>query len=333
MHFALRPLSFALSLFACGAQTIPGSGVPFLPTVDIVEPIRGIPDRGDDPAVVLVASQAPLACAGVLVAPDVVLTAWHCVGVSGPASAITPSCTSTPVLPTPSSLRVLVGSDAASAVERARARAIVVPGPGADPCSADLALLVLDQTIDDIEPVTIDPTGAAQGDHLRTVGFQATGPGGVATRFRRDHVPVVGTTSTDLQVDEAACSAGCGGPALDESSGEVVGVASHWMPAEPGAAAFDAYVAVEPFVALVGEALAASTAAAGNAPSASLQKASKGPADMGAPCDEGSDCAAGACVTDGEQRYCTRRCSPGDACPAHFKCQETSERQTVCIQG
>jgi hypothetical protein len=333
MHFALRRLWFASSLFACGAQTIPSSNAPFLPTVDIVEPVRGVPDGDDDPAVVLVASQAPLACTGVLLAPDVVLTAWHCVGVSGSASAPPSSCTSLPVLPPPSSLRVLVGADGASAVERARARAIVAPGAGADPCSADLALLVLDQTIDDIEPVPVDPTGAAQGDHLRTIEFQPAGQGAVATRFRRDHIPVVGTTSTGLQVYEAACAGGCGGPALDESSGEVVGIASRWIPPEPGGAGFDAYVAVEPFLALVGEAMAASTAAAGSAPSASVQKATKGPADMGAPCDNGSDCAAGACVTDGDQRYCTRRCSPYDACPTHFKCEETSERQTVCIQG
>jgi len=333
MHIVLRPLWLASSwLFACGAQTIPGSNAPFLPSVDIVEPARGVPDRGDDPAVVLIASQAPLACAGVLLAPDVVLTAWHCVGGAGSASAPASSCTSAPVLPPPSSLRVLVGADGASAVERARARAIVAPGAGADPCTADLALLVLDQTIDDIEPVPVDPTGAAQGDHLRTVEFHTAGQGTVATRFRRDHVPVVGTTSTGLQVDEAACSGGCGGPALDESSGEVVGVASHWIP-QPGRPGLDGYVAVEPFLAVVGEALAASTAAAANAPSASLQKAAKGPADMGASCDNGSDCAAGACVTDGDQRYCTRRCSPPDACPTHFKCEETSEHQTVCIQG
>jgi len=334
MHFALRPLWFASSsLFACAAQAIPGSGAPSLPTVDIVEPVRGVPDRDDDPAIVLVASPAPLTCAGVLLAPDVVLTAWHCVGAPGPASALPSSCTSSPVLRPPSSLRVLVGADGASAVERARARAIVAPGAGADPCSADLALLVLDQTIDDIEPVPVDPTGAAQGDHLRTIGFQPAGQGRVVTRFRREHVPVIGTTSTGLQVDEAACSGGCGGPALDESSGEVVGVASRWMLPEPGGAGFDAYVAVEPFLALVGEALAASAAAVANAPSASLQKATKGPTDMGAPCSGGSDCAAGACVTDGDQRYCTRRCSSHDACPTHFKCEETSEGQTVCIEG
>jgi hypothetical protein len=230
-------------------------------------------------------------------------------------------------------VRVLVGGDSVSAVERARARAVITPGPGEDPCLADIALLLLDQPIDDIAPVLVHPTGAAQGAHLRTVGFQPAGPGGVATRFLRDHVPVVATTPTMIDVYEDGCAAGCGGPALDESTGEVVGVASRSVPANGAVAAFDAYVRTDAFLGLVGEALARSTAAATSASSVSLQKANKAPADMGSACAGGVDCAAGACVTAGAQRYCTRRCSPDDACPTHFRCEDTTQGAKVCIEG
>jgi hypothetical protein len=327
------------SLVACTAQAVPGPGGPRLPSVDIAVPVHGVPDRGDDPAVVLVESGAALPCAGVLLAADVVLTAGHCAAAPGSGSSFqcasvqSSSGTLFPMPLPPSSLRVLVGGDAISAVERARARAILTPSPGQDGCLADIALLLLDQSIDDIAPVLVHPTAAAQGDHLRTVGFEPAGAGGVVTRFLKDHVPVAATSPIALDVYEDGCAAGCGGPALDESTGEVVGVASRWVPADGALAPFDEYVPTDAFLGLVGEALARSTAAATSASGVSLQKADKAPADMGAACAAGVDCAAGACVTDGAQRYCTRQCSADDACPTHFRCEDTSEGSTVCIEG
>jgi hypothetical protein len=327
-------------LVACSGA-IPGMGGSGLPSVDIAEPVRGVLDRGYDPAVVVVQSSAVPWCAGVLLAGDVVLTALHCVASFGsPATAPPSQCSSAqpgsdPLLPPPVSLpsvRILVGADAASAVERARARGLVTP-QGPNPCLADIALLLLDQPIDDIAPVHVRGTGAAQGDHLRTVGFQPEGTDALATRILKDHVPVMGTSSTGFDVYEDGCAGGCGGPALDESTGEVVGIASRWAPANGGVGPFDAYIQVDAFLDLVGEALARSAAAATSASAAALQKANKSPADLGAGCESGADCAAGACVTEGSQRYCTRRCSAHDACPTHFRCDETSERSTVCIKS
>jgi hypothetical protein len=337
MSIASRVLRLASTLLAgCAAEPMPGSG---LPSVDIAEPVRGVPDHGDDPAVVLVQSVEGPPCAGVLLAPDVVLTAWHCTGVLGSSSAsflcpdVPTGAGDPPATSPPSAVHVLVGGDEASAVERARARAIVAPSASDDLCLADIALLLLDESIDDIAPVVVQATGAAQGDHVRTIGFQPAGADGVATRFLKDHVPVVATAVTLLDVYEGACAGGCGGPALDESTGDVVGVASRWVPADGAAVAADAYIRTDAFLGLVDDALARSTAAATSASNASLQKANKGPPDMGSNCSAGADCAAGACVTDGPHRYCTRRCSADDACPTHFRCADTTSGSTVCVQG
>jgi trypsin-like peptidase len=335
MSIPSRLLRLASALLAgCAAAPIPGGG---LPSVDIAEPVRGVPDHGDDPAVVLVQSANGPPCAGVLLAADVVLTAWHCTGISGSSSASfrcpdVMAASGDPASTPPSSVRVLVGVDAASAVERARARAIVAPAPSDDLCLADVALLLLDQSIDDIAPLLVQATGAAQGGHVRTVGFQPAGSDMVATRFLKDHVPVVATSPTVLGVFESECGGGCGGPALDESTGDVVGVASRWVPSDVASAAGDDYTRADAFLGLVGQALARSTAAATSASSTSLQRAHKGPPDMGSNCAGGADCAAGACVSDGALRYCTRRCSPGDPCPTHFRCADTTSGSTVCVE-
>ena len=321
------------ALAGCGAGDF-AQGDPALPSVDLAEPVVGVPDGDNDPAVVAIDVGGSSLCAGVLLAADVVLTAWHCAAVSAAsfqcprAAALTGD--PAPALVSPSSLRVLVGADVASAVERARARAIVVPG-GLDPCANDVAVLLLDQSIDDVESVSVGPAGAAQGAHIRTVGFQPGGPDGVVTRFVREHVPVVATSTAQFDADESPCAAGCGGPALDETTGEVVGVASRWVSGNGGAVAFDMYTGAAAFLGLVGSALAQSTAAPVSAARAALQKATKGPTDMGASCDRGSDCAAGACVTDGDQRYCTRGCSAADACPTHFRCEKTAQGPEVCV--
>src|SRR4029077_14243232 len=48
-------------------------------SADQVEIVRGVPDRGRDPAVVAIDIGQTGLCTGTLIAPDVVLTARHCV--------------------------------------------------------------------------------------------------------------------------------------------------------------------------------------------------------------------------------------------------------------
>lgn len=271
-----------------------------MPAVDRVRSLVGVADRGDDPAVVALVAPGRLPCAGALVAPDVVLTAGLCVPPSVPA------------------LRIFTGERPAGAVERARGYRLFA----ASPENAGVAFVQLDQPIDEIEPVAIRATGAAKGDHVRTVGFAAAG------KVVRDHVAVLGTSAGAFDVDEASCVAARGSPALDESTGEIAGVlASAGADCVPGSGR-DVYERTDLARAAVEQAL--SQANRGTQPRA--EKTKKGPIDMGSACLRGAECAAGACVAYASAEYCSRTCDGQDACPARFKCMNTQEEVTVCVE-
>jgi hypothetical protein len=260
-------------------------------------------------------------CTGALLASDVVLTARRCIALlsgDGPCPAQgTPVTGARDV----STLRVLVGENAASAVERARGRAVLVPA-GDDLCGADIALLLLDATIDDVAPLVAHATGAAVGDHVRSVSYSA------GSKLVRDHVPITATSSAELELDEAPCDGTPGGPAIDESSGEVVGVLSRSGPACDDTQGYDVDTRVDAFLSLVDEALAE-----GSLSHATHQaKEKKGPVDLGSSCSRGSSCAAGACVEYAGSQYCTRPCSSEDRCPSATRCMGTQQDSTVCVE-
>lgn len=328
-EFLLAALS-ALSLAACSGEAAPSPLAASAPRVDEVEPVVGVADRGDHPAVVTIDLAGETVCTGALVAPDAILTARHCLSISAephcPASG-----TQAIALRRPDSLQVRVGNDVTTAEERARGRDILVP-PGDEICGADIAILMLDRPIDDIQPFAIRATGVAQGDHVRTVGFfdVPAARGVPAPKLLRDHVSVLDTTGTELRVAEGPCRGG-GGPALDESTGEIVGVISR---ADRGGD--NVYTRVDRFLPLIAQALEQSSSSSVSA--LHKKKSKKGPPDMGANCSQGSDCASGACVTDGNKKYCSRGCSAHDRCPARFRCERcdaTARRRAgwACVEN
>jgi len=291
------------------------------PRVDFALPLRGVPDPGADPAVVLLDLGGDGLCAGALIASDVVLTARRCVIVPAadwqcPAQG--PQVTAARDL---STVRVLVGNVAASAVERARGRTVLVP-PGDVLCGADIAVLLLDSTIDDIAPLVAHSTGAAVGDHVRSVSY------GGGAKLVRDHVSIAATSSGELELDEGPCDGMPGGPAIDESSGEVVGVLSRSGPACSDSQGYDVDTRADAFLSLINDALAEGSLSH----AAHQAKQKKGPVDLGSSCARGSQCAAGACVEYDGSQYCTRSCSSEDRCPSTTRCMGTEEHSTVCVE-
>ncbi len=316
---------FATQLSCSGEVASPPANVPGAPMADVLDPIAGIADPGDDPAVVSIEADGQMLCAAALVAPDVVLTSLGCLAsAAAPSSSVSSgssdaapasSCTLLPLgaLREPTSLGVRVGDTEATAERRARGRAVILP-PESASCGAEVALVLLDQVIDDIQPLVVRTTGVARGDHVRTVGFgRRAGP---LVKVVRDHLGVVATTATEILVRETACESGCGDPVIDEASGDLVGIVWGTLAdATPGVTG-DVGLRADAFLAVIEGAIAQGAPVA----SGTKAKEKKGAIDVGDNCSVAADCAAGVCVTDGARRYCSRTCATGDRCPANFRC-------------
>lgn len=318
MQFA--PLSsVAVALLACSD----GPSAPVVtppPSVDVAVPLRGVPNPGANPAVVLLDRADGTQCTGALLAADVVLTARRCLSLlygDGQCPAQGSQVQGGVDLTT---VRILTGDDESSGVERARGRAVLVP-QGDVLCGADIALLLLDSTIDDIAPLVVQPTGAAVGDHVRSVTFDGE------HKMVRDHVPVAAVASRELALAEAPCDGVAGGPAIDETSGQVVGVLSRSGSACEATDGYDVDTRADAFSDIVAAALAEGT----EVHQGGQAKEKKGPVDVGANCTAGSECAAGVCVTYAGSEYCTRSCSATDHCPTDYHCMDSQQGYSSCV--
>jgi hypothetical protein len=334
-------LALVVALVACGGQN-----EAVLPVGDVhveqLVPVPGIADDGRDPAVVAIRAAGESLCTAVVVAPDIVLTARHCVArtvadVECPATG--PQVTGER---DPTTLDVLSGDDPASAILVAHGRALVAP-PGNKLCGTDIALLLLDRPVEHVAPLEVAELGVTQGARVRTVGFGPSLPSGPVTKLLREHVAVLDTTLTEFRLGEYGCPGDSGGPALDEATGAVVGVVSRPGPGPaeqaqdpgcPGASGADVYTRADIFLGLVRTAFAQSLGGEG---AAAEQKdggirAVKLATDYGSPCANASQCAAGVCVNEQKRQYCSRSCEGQDKCPTHYKCEPSIEGPFVCVE-
>lgn len=340
----------ALVAFGAGCSAHGGEDVvddtPTDPAVTTSEAIvHGAADRDRHPAVVaLVATDASgtALCTGTLIAPDLVLTARHCVShLASEEVNCPPTGAQVGANRAPSTISVILGPNVDKGEVAAKGLEIITP-PGNTLCDQDIALLRLDHPIADVEPLEITrESKETLGGTILSIGFGRTRSAGKAgTRRFRTGVPIVSSTSTEFVVGESTCQGDSGGPAIDEETGSILGVVSRGGMSCAGKDAQNVYTRVDAFLSMIDDALHVSSGDSADAGAGSTDaghhrhKGKKPPkTDVGEPCTAGATCAAGVCIEpDG---YCSKECGKGHGrCPHGFRCAKKDKASGIgaCVK-
>lgn len=244
-----RLVTFGFALAACGASVDVSS---------VQQPvIGGDPDAGH-PEVLAIFVQPALStgvgfCTGFLIAPNLVMTARHCVSDMDSNGLV---CADETVGGTRYQATRALGPAAAarftviregnvdtltSQSEFLKLSAVHVPPhvSGFPNCGADVALLELKAPITDLSVRALRETPARVGERFSTVGYgydgaepasdglrrSRSGLSAVSVGERRDVDGLIYATANDWIADTGPCGGDSGAPALDER-GEVIGVMS-----------------------------------------------------------------------------------------------------------
>jgi hypothetical protein len=274
-------------------------------TVDVSPIVAGVPDRGRDPAVVAVSVEQTRVCSGTVIASNVVLTSKSCVTIVNDVSCPSDGHQVASHLE-PASLAILAGDDVTSASVVAHGLEVVTT-ESSFICDHDIAAIILDTNLD-IAPIKLSKVIPEVGKPLRTVGFDTNG-----TKLLREYVRIVALSSSEFEVGEATCDGDFGGPALDDTSGQLMGVMARSGSVCDGEGVHNVYTRTDVYLTLVESALAEGVAQGG----VTIKAAGKPDSDMGASCTQATDCSTGVCV---EASYCSHACDSLDRCPTGFKC-------------
>lgn len=296
-------------------------------------------EAGGDPAVVVIQNlRNGGLCTGTLIDSRVVLTAKHCVQE---AFAEEPAL--------PNQLGVGIGNSIRGLSEVLRIASVrATPGVyrtdprggvGADLVGSDVAVLVLQTGVAEVNPIPIrrESHTSLRGSTITAVGFGQTPRGEVGVKYTTTGT-ITGTTDNLLYVGAITCQGDSGGPAITED-GEVAGVVS--FGAGACGSGYGAYNAIFPYLEMIDEALLE----AGSCLNDGEERCDGGDNDcddsvdegcieFGSECSADEECVGGdGCLNTPAGRICTAPCDPlrpTVGCGAGYYCARSEGCAGVC---
>jgi hypothetical protein len=276
-------------------------------------------------------------CSGTLIAPNVLLTAQHCVAeVDGSDSGLV-QCGVSRFGQTFGSGGFFVSSapvfEAANAGEFVGQEVVSLDSGDDDFCGNDVAVIILRDNVPESIAVPRLPRIDAPlvaGELHSVIGFGAVNEAGddSGLRRRRDDLTIdcVGDACGVPQVkanewvgEGGVCNGDSGGPAID-SEGRVFGVTSRGgVDCQQGVFGST----VENAAWLKDVVVRASGMGLYQAPAWTEGSTVDARYSMpiGGACASDDECPTGICLQDGEQRYCSRPCDEQQGCPLDYTCE------------
>ena len=285
------------------------------------------------------------ACSGTLIAPNVVVTARHCVSQID-ESVYPPRAGADFDMKT---MGVFLHTDptGSSITHAPDANVIKIVHDSATSLGDhDFAMIVLDRAVSTQYSQIRLASAPTAGEGVFVVGYGITDTDGAHPpdphqRYWRDGLSIleVGPTSdgfagaNEIILGESICEGDSGGPVKDHGTTALLAVTSRGgngsgpsttYPAQPcvGSGTYNLFTRVDAFSSLIKSTLAAY----GEIP---WEEGAPKPPDpttpppagaLGSPCTTGSDCKTGICVDADGSMVCSSHCSASEPCPSGFDC-------------